>query len=217
MLRNCACGKHAYAAAYAYAKKSVRSCINTLRASSVRRNIQHRDMLFKTGDARRFRLPNNSASVCGRLLTESGFTTDPQEIVSEFSEYFKQVFSSRVDSALSEEMLTNARERSYDLGPVDDILAKPITPQEVSAAVEGLKRGKSPGPDGLLAEHIRHGGSILIPWLTGVFNRILAVEEIPSCMKLGQIVPVYKRKGKDPASASSYRGITISSCFPYSK
>ena len=39
------------------AKKSVRSCINTLRASSVRRNIQHRDMLFKTGDARRFRLP----------------------------------------------------------------------------------------------------------------------------------------------------------------
>ena len=56
------------------AKKSVRSCINTLRASSVRRNIQHRDMLFKTGDARRFRLPNNSASVCGRLLTESGFT-----------------------------------------------------------------------------------------------------------------------------------------------
>ena len=79
--------------------------------------------------------------------------------------------------------------------------------------MEGLKRGKSPGPDGLLAEHIRHGGSILIPWLTGVFNRILAVEEIPSCMKLGQIVPVYKRKGKDPASASSYRGITISSVF----
>ena len=38
-------------------------------------------------------------------------------------------------------VLTNAHGRSYDLGPVDDILAKPISPQEVFAAVEGLKRG----------------------------------------------------------------------------
>ena len=30
-------------------------------------------------------------------------------------------------------------------------------------------------------------------------------------MKTGLIVPVYKRKGKDPLSPSSYRGITLSS------
>ena len=44
-----------------------------------------------------------------------------------------------------------------------------------------------------------------------IFNTIIHLEEIPTCMKEGVIVPVYKGKGKDPLMPESYRGITMSS------
>ena len=80
----------------------------------------------------------------------------------------------------------------------------------VLGAVKTLKSGKSSGPDGVLSEHLKYGGPTFIPWLTKVLNRIIVLEEIPPSLKNGLIVPVYKRKGKDPLLASSYRGITIS-------
>lgn len=118
----------------------------------------------------------------------------------------KLLNASRVDPVLSEEMLASAQEGSYNTRYVYDILVQPISPIEV---LEALKQGKSPGPDGLLSEHIMYGGTTLIPWLTKVFDRIITIEEVPSCMKVGHIVPIYKRKGKDPLLASIYRGSTI--------
>ena len=80
--------------------------------------------------------------------------------------------------------------------------------QEISTAIQKLKSGKAAGPDNITAEHIKYGGHIVIKWL---YNRILSLEEIPSCLKLGTITPIYKSKGKDPLLVESYRGITISS------
>ena len=82
---------------------------------------------------------------------------------------------------------------------------------EIQLAVKQLKCGKSAGPDGITAEHIKYGGPMLIKWLHKVFSRILLLEDVPPCMKEGIITPIYKGKGKDPLLASSYRGITISS------
>ena len=46
---------------------------------------------------------------------------------------------------------------------------------------------------------------------TDIFNRLLTLEELPDCLKVGLVVPIYKRQGKDPLLVSSYRGITLSS------
>ena len=46
-----------------------------------------------------------------------------------------------------------------------------------------------------------------------MFDRITILEEIPSYLRVGIVIPIYKRKGKDPLNVSSYRGITISSVF----
>ena len=37
------------------------------------------------------------------------------------------------------------------------------------------------------------------------------LEDIPACLKLGVITPVYKGKGKDPYAVDSYRPITVTS------
>ena len=58
-----------------------------------------------------------------------------------------------------------------------------FTAEEAANAVQRLKRRKTPGTDGLLAEHLKAGGE-------AVFRNILNV--IPGVLKRGIIVPVYK-------------------------
>ena len=93
----------------------------------------------------------------------------------------------------------------------DFILDTPFTTEEVYGALKKLKRGKSPGPDDLLAEHLFEGGEAVVNWLMKIFNAIVALEKLPNSLKNGIIVPVYKGGGRDPLLPGSYRGITLSS------
>ena len=70
---------------------------------------------------------------------------------------------------------------------------------------------KSGGIDSLDPEHIYLGGATLRLWLKKIFNRIIALEQIPTSLNEGLIIPVHKGKGKDPFQPGSYRGITLSS------
>ena len=45
------------------------------------------------------------------------------------------------------------------------LLDVPFTSGEVARAVHKLKRNKSPGPNGLQAEHLKAGGDAVIHWL----------------------------------------------------
>ena len=83
--------------------------------------------------------------------------------------------------------------------------------EEVEATVNKMKVNKSAGPDSLMAEHVKYGGKLIITWLTEILNAIVDAEQIPSCLKQGNTVPVYKGGGKDPLNVNSYRSITINS------
>ena len=93
----------------------------------------------------------------------------------------------------------------------DQILDSEILVEEVEVALRLLKLGRSKGADGLSAEHLIYGGTAIVLWLKKILNRIISLEEVPSCLKEGVIIPVYKGKGKDPMVTHSYRGITLSS------
>ena len=90
------------------------------------------------------------------------------------------------------------------------LLDVPFTAEEVSTAVSKLKK-KAPGPDGLLAEHIKAGGEAVVIWLMNILNAIVELESVPAVLKRGVVVPVYKGGGKDPMKVDSYRGITLTS------
>ena len=77
------------------------------------------------------------------------------------------------------------------------LLDTPFCAEEVPAAVRKLKSGKAAGPDGLLAEHLKWGGESVLLWLQGVLNFIVESEAVPSVLKTGILVPVYKGGGKD--------------------
>ena len=74
-----------------------------------------------------------------------------------------------------------------------------------------LKRGKSPGQDKIMAEHLLEGGDAVAVWLEKIFNAIVTLEALPDSLKSVFVIPVYKGNGRDPLLPDSYRGITLSS------
>ena len=96
-------------------------------------------------------------------------------------------------------------------GYPNDILEAPFDVEEIASAIKKRKFGKSGAADGLLPEHLKHGGHSIILWLQSVFNKIRTCGDIPPCLKLGITVPVFKGKGRDPLNPNNYRGITLTS------
>jgi len=86
-----------------------------------------------------------------------------------------------------------------------------FTAEEITKAVSSLKLRKAAGPDGLMAEHLSIGGDTLVIWLMNILNSVVELEAVPSFLKIGYLVPVYKSGGKDPFLVNSYRGKTVTS------
>ena len=72
---------------------------------------------------------------------------------------------------------------------------------------------EAPSPDGIQSEHLKYGGEMITQPLTWVLNCILDLETILQTFKHSIIVPVHKRKGCDPLSCGSYRGISLVSAL----
>ena len=88
--------------------------------------------------------------------------------------------------------------------PDDTCLNQDITADELSQRIESLKRGKSPGNDGILADMIKDGGDLMQQCLLWLFNCMLA-SHFPERLSVGLITAVYK------SDSRNYRGITVGS------
>ncbi|XP_055915740.1 uncharacterized protein LOC129948695 [Eupeodes corollae] len=75
----------------------------------------------------------------------------------------------------------------------EPILDSPITIQEVSSIVNGLKDGKAAGSDRIPAEFYKYGSNNLIQTLTGLINSVMENGVIPEQFKEALMFPIYKK------------------------
>ena len=82
---------------------------------------------------------------------------------------------------------------------------------EVVRILKMLKRGKTPGPDGILNEMLIYGGSRMVESMRCMFN---VMRRTKYTHRTGRVVLSYRclRMVIDPESASNYRGIALGSC-----
>ena len=86
-----------------------------------------------------------------------------------------------------------------------------IKQQEISSAINSLKRNKSPGIDGIVNEFLIAGKEYLLQPLCNLFNLILTSSSYPKLWAMNLLRPIHK-KG-DVSDTDNYRGIALSSCL----
>jgi hypothetical protein len=83
-----------------------------------------------------------------------------------------------------------------------------VTLEEMDIALKKMKLCKAPGVDGIPAEALKLGGTLIRRTLTLFFNMIMKVNLIPDIWKESLIIPIYKGKGPKE-NIKSYRPIAL--------
>ena len=194
-------------------RRAVRKRVRWCAARAERIRTQRRDRLFSAMDNRRFRTPQKRKSRCSKLVVGEETVQDPEALLKVWTDHFKALGESKLEDAPdSSERKSNVDALEMQShGNEEFLLDVPFSAEEVAGAVRKLKGKKAPGPDGLMAEHLKAGGEAVVIWLMRTLNAITELEEIPDVLKRGIIVPVYKAGGRDPLKTDSYRGITLTS------
>ena len=90
-------------------------------------------------------------------------------------------------------------------------MKQPLTLHELQVALKRLKTRKSPGPDGITNEMLKHLGNTAIVKLLEVLNSSWENGTLAQIWREAIMIPVLK-KGKDKKKAASYRPISLTSC-----
>ena len=85
-----------------------------------------------------------------------------------------------------------------------------ITPLNVIDAAICMRKGKCADDSDISAEHLHNAPLALLQRLSILFNTMLHHSYVPHQFRLGFMVPLIKDPSGNNASASNYRGITIS-------
>ncbi len=126
-----------------------------------------------------------------------------KETAAGWGRYFGNLYSplsnDEFDDDHYNEVLSSSINENVDTSPVP----------EITRACASLKRGKAAGIDSVSNEHLIYGGPELIHYLCKAFNSFLRVQYVPTSLKRGMIVTLFKGGKKKRTDPNSYRAITL--------
>ena len=132
--------------------------------------------------------------------TDGKVITEPDKVKDRWREYFDKLYNDPND--VDEEALRDLPSMSVE----EDI--QPLGEDEIKAAIERMKRGKSPGVDNITVEELEaaaQGTGLKI--MHRLCNMVWEQEELPSEWKRSIIISLHKKK--DRLECSNYRGISL--------
>lgn len=140
-------------------------------------------------------------------------TFDTKKIIKCFKTFYSELYNlntGRRDRILKEgidEYLKDLRLPELTQDQLDQ-LSSPFTLKEITTAINSLKLGKSPGPDGFSAGYYKKFKEILAPQLQQYFNGVSFESPFRSESLLAHI-SVIPKEGKDITLCQNYRPISL--------
>ena len=150
------------------------------------------------------------------IITEDDrVLTCPEETKNHVAEYFKDLYQARPGTPEYDhwtQLITDTVQQATEKIPptTTNQGSEPISEKEINKVIKKLKRKKSVGPDEIPNEIFIEGNKSVRNTLLKTYNRIHSTEEIPPCWLKGEIIRLYKGKGKK-GKCSNERGITLAS------
>jgi exonuclease III len=84
-----------------------------------------------------------------------------------------------------------------------------ITSEQVADAIKNMKRGKSPGHDGLSIEHLQYAGGHIARLLSMLYTLCIRHAYLPSDLTKTIVIPLVKNSTGDLSDKSNYRPISL--------
>ena len=146
-----------------------------------------------------------------RKCDEVSGCTDGESVVIKFANYFSEIYTANNPqraASLSDQYI---RMRGDYVGlPLRNF--RVFDTELVSTTINGLKRGRAPDIEGLMAEHLIYAHPILSIILSQLFSIILASGYVPCGFGQSYIVPIPKAREHvtKAMTCDDYRGIAIS-------
>ena len=161
------------------------------------------------------RKPRVRGRVIGSMEFNGTTYTNPEDILVGWRQYFETLYNITAQT----ETLDNIHiQEKQELTEIISNLPKHtldhdinIDEQLVQRALKLCKKNKSAGYDNVFYENIIYGGDLLIKVLTKLYKHITDSSHIPSEMKRGIIVPLFKGGNKKKSDPNSYRAISLCS------
>ncbi|CAK1598235.1 unnamed protein product [Parnassius mnemosyne] len=159
------------------------------------------DLLASNHSAKNFKnfwKNTNKLNVKPTLPVSVGGVHDHKMIANLFSEHFSVQSSSDPVSCSANDAATIVTERKVS-----------FSAKHVSTVIKNMKRGKSPGHDGLSIEHFKYAGVHLPRVLAMFFNLCLCHSYLPEALMRTIVVPILKNKTGDTSDKNNYRPISL--------
>ena len=147
------------------------------------------------------------------LVSEDDRTIeDPEEAKAYIADYYEDLYQAREGKPEVQAITDQIREKVKELEENGESSEqqRPITTAEMNKIKKKLKRGKALGPDDIPNEIFLNADENTMEIYKKIINRTIHNKQIPDKWREGEILSIYKGKGKK-GKCSCERGITLSS------
>jgi hypothetical protein len=135
----------------------------------------------------------NKKRIVALKAEDGSIITDRRQILGRCADFYRKLYSSNVERPNLE---TSTGEH-----------LPPVMTSEVDSALKHMKRNKAPGPDGIMIDTIKEGGSEVTEQLARLFTSCIKHGSVPQIWNNAAIILLHK-KG-DTKDISNYRPISL--------
>ena len=159
--------------------------------------------------ALRLRSNEHFADIVSVKSTTGVLVTEPKEVNATFRTFYEELYTSEVihDPEVCDDFLSRLRLPSLSEANAET-LDRPISLIELKEAVQGMRKGKSPGLDGIPPELYAMFWVDLGPLMLNMFR--YAIEEGSFSRDVNvAIISLLLKKNKEPSDCASYRPLSL--------
>ena len=155
---------------------------------------------------------NHKSTQTQSIQDNSGNIIHNQQLISNnFNDFFINIGENLAKSFPSNTHLDHSPNSNYF--PSKSLFLKPITPTEIESIIKDLKPGKSTPSYCAAIKFLHLASPVISQFLSFIFNKYMNAGIFPDCLKLSEVIPVYKSGCK--LSVSNFRPISLLN--PFSK
>jgi hypothetical protein len=193
---------------YQNLSSTVQSMLRNMRDQWWTKKAEEIQLFADTRDLKRFyaalkEVYGPKTGAVSPVLASDGHTliVEKEKILARWAEHFNSVLNS--SSVIDLRTFASMHQE-----PVLSDLDLPPSVHEVESAIRSLSTGKSPGMDGIAAEVLKAGGSVIAQQLAALYQKSWLQGTLPQEFKDASVVHLYKRKGAKTA-CDNHRGISL--------